>query len=310
MPTRIPPCALLLALVAVISGCAATDNANFGNSNASTASVNAANSNSATANAANTPPAGTGAYTGATGASYNNSSVNTNTYGGGVSNSGHVNYNSQNSNYQASPSPTPSPRLRNNKPTRAPADKSLDDNLAKLPLGEVAFNVPEKMMLHETTTIDLKVGGPKLVGKLEELIEGEGKIESHPIKFAGTMEAELTGTNFEITPNRINPQQPTSIDEPTEWKWGIKAKERGKHSLILTLNVVIKVDGKERSRTINIFQKEIPVEVTTGTLVKEFFSNNFGPLIVGLIVVVAAALLNKRFRRRKVKLPTSTPPAT
>jgi hypothetical protein len=291
MPLRISLCVLLLASIALTINCTVTDNANTTNTNANAA-------------AANTPPASGSASTGASGASYNTGS-SANTASSGSSSSGEVaTYDPQNHNYQGSPTPTPSRAT----PTPTPRGDSLDDQLASLPLGEAAFNAPEKMRLNESVNIEVKIGGPKMVGQMADLITGEGKVESHRVKVARVMEAQLAGANFEIIPI-THAEQPVSESEPTEWEWQVKAKQEGTQLLHLTLNAVITVDGKERRRKTQTYKKEISVEVAARSRIAEFFSNNIS-WIVPVLIIPFVGGLGLRLRRVLRRRDNPPPPAS
>ena len=187
------------------------------------------------------------------------------------------------------------------------SDDDIDAYVASLPLGEASFNTPERMLLNESINVDLKLGGPKLVGQTAPLVRGEGKVETHRIKVSRVMEAQLAGANFEIIP--IPPmEQPVSENVVTEWVWQVRATGEGKQRLYLTLTAVFTLDGTERRLKAKTFQKEITVEVKAGRRAREFFFNNVGWIVPVLILPLAGALfvrLRKLFRR-----DDHLPPAT
>ncbi|HEX8131419.1 MAG TPA: hypothetical protein VF527_20130, partial [Pyrinomonadaceae bacterium] len=268
MPHRISLCALLLASAVLVNGCAEADNANSANRNANSANTARANATPATTGA--TGGATSGAPAGAT----SNNTANSNTVTGnfnrraeramakrssnsaedGIGDDSGEDYRYSSPRYEEysgatkspsviSPAPTPLssvpfPGASAGSSTPAPRGDGVDGYLNSLPLGEVAFNTPEKTTLNQTFNLELKLGKSNLVGQLEELIEEEGKVESHPVKVGKVMEAQLAGAGFQIVP--VTPaEQAVSESEPTEWEWQVKAKQEGTQLLHLTLNAVI-----------------------------------------------------------------------
>ncbi|HYG11587.1 MAG TPA: hypothetical protein VD835_16690, partial [Pyrinomonadaceae bacterium] len=202
----------------------------------------------------------------------------------------------------ASPPVLPAPQekaVRSKSAGRTRRD-SVDAYLDSLPLGEVAFNTPEKMRLGQTVNVELKLGGAHLVGQLEELIKEEGRVETHRVKVASVMEARLVGTGFEIA-TATPPEQVVSESKPTEWEWQVKATREGTQRLHLTLNAVVFVDGKERRRKTETFKKDILVEVTPGSRIAAFFYDNVGWIVPVLLLPFIGKLglhLRKVLRRR------------
>jgi hypothetical protein len=204
---------------------------------------------------------------------------------------------------QATPTRQPV-TVNTNAPVTTAHEISVDDYLNSLPLGEVAFNPPDKMMLNDTINVDVKLGGPNLAGKLEGLIK-EGRAESHPVKIGKRMEVQLAGAGFEITP--ITPsEQAISENAPTEWEWQVKAVKEGKLRLHLTLNAFVTVDGKDTRRKLQTFQKNILVEVTSGSRFTAFFYDNVGWIVTGLIIPFAGGIgwrARRALKRRRRQTP-------
>lgn len=184
---------------------------------------------------------------------------------------------------------------------RAGASKLLDDYIKSLPLGEVAFNTPPKMRLGETINIQAKLGGPEMRGNLKGTITGPGPVETQDVKVAGVMEARLVGVGFQIAP--VTPtEQAVSESGATAWEWQVKAVEEGRQQLLLTLNVVAQLEGRERKHSTTTFSREIAVEVSAGSRFGKIAYDNLG-LIVTVIVLpfigAVAVRVRKHLRRRR-----------
>jgi hypothetical protein len=145
---------------------------------------------------------------------------------------------------------------------RSPASEpSVDDLLAKLHVGNLAFNTPDSMGYGETRVIHLVMDGTKTVAQLESTIEEAGPKVGAEVKMADRMEAHLTGAGFEITPI-TSETQPVSLKETTDWKWDVRPKAFGEQSLHLAVNALLKVDGEDATRAIQTFDKDIRVTVS------------------------------------------------
>jgi hypothetical protein len=228
-----------------------------------------------------------------------NTSANINANGGGYSNTSNASNTSVNLNTNGA--------AGRNANTAAQMENRVDAYLASLPVGEAAFNTPERMRLGETTNIELRLGGPQLAGNLNGRITAPGPVETHAVKIGAVMEAQLAGANFEITP--LTPaEQPISADQPTEWDWQIKPTAEGRQRLFLTLNVVVEVDGRERRRREKTLQREISVEVDTGSRIGQLAYENLA-LIVTVIVVPLAGAVALRVRKWMKRDGQSPPPA-
>jgi hypothetical protein len=265
---------LLLALAASACGCGGGEYANTSNANTSynrNANVNANANTSANANASNRGDS--------------NASNASNT-------SGNLNQNRA---------------VARNNNTAASVENSVDAYLASLPIGEVAFNTPERMRLGETANIEVKLGGPQLAGSLGERITEPGKVEALPLKIGAVMEAQLAGSNFQITP--LTPaEQPVTAGDPTEWEWQIKPTAEGRQRLNLTLSVVVAVDGRERRRKAETFKRDISVEVDAGSRIGQLLYENLA-LIVTVVVVPLVGAVGLRLRKMLKRDGETHPPA-
>ncbi len=147
---------------------------------------------------------------------------------------------------------------------REPRFAAVDRFLERLVEAGLAFNVPGRMQVGDVVGIHVVLSPSADREELVAAIEEEGRREFHTIRVSKLMEAKLEGLGFDITPKE--PQtQPVSGEQPTEWRWQVKAKDTGLQALYLTLSAVIAVEGAERRRKIDTFKKEILVEVTAST---------------------------------------------
>jgi len=198
--------------------------------------------------------------------------------------------------FQSKPESAPRPREE-----REPAD-AIDRILETLKLGNVAFNAPKTMNLHETAVIQLMLGLTTPIDDLKQRIEAPGEKEGARIKVSDRMEARLSGSDFAITAN--TPEiQAVSRSTVTEWKWEVKPSSSGRRYLHLTLSAFLSVDGVSVQRAIRTFDKMIEVDVRWHQRVGSFFEKNWQWLWAAILVPIAGWL----WRRKKASKPENQP---
>jgi hypothetical protein len=164
----------------------------------------------------------------------------------------------------------------------------VDEALAALVKGSIAFNTPDRMQFRESRTIAL-LASPRLevaaLGEeLRERIGGDDPIAVEALQIAPLMEAQLEGApGFEVTP--LTPvRQPVSRAAPTEWRWTVRANEAGRQTLHLTINAIVTVDGERFPRSLNVLNREIEVDITASQRAGMFVEANW-QWLAGTIVI-------------------------
>lgn len=170
----------------------------------------------------------------------------------------------------------------------APVDRlrNVDDVLANMALGSVAFNAPTEINIQDSRQIHLILSLAETTEALKQAVTAEGEKMGATIRVSDRMEARLTGAMFEIT--TITPEvQAVSKSQSTEWQWEIQSKAEGQHRLYLTLTALLDVDGHPTPRTIKTFSKAIDVKVTSSQKIGDFFINHWQWLWAAILVPVA-----------------------
>lgn len=179
----------------------------------------------------------------------------------------------------------------------------VDQYLQAMPLGSIAYNAPDSMLLGETQEVYLLLSPTASVADLqkglESRIQGNQPLEGAQIKIAERMQASLTGAGFEVSPR--GPQtQLVSQSEPTEWRWNVTPKQTG--ALQLQLDVyalLIPKDGTPLPRKIRTFSRPINVKVTFSQRIAGFVSGNWQWLWATFLVPLAGWFWAHRRRRKK-----------
>lgn len=180
-------------------------------------------------------------------------------------------------------------------PSSALADhfRAIDEILASLEWGNIAFNTPQSMNLGDTAIIQLVLGLDTEIEDLKQKIEATGKKEGASIRVSDRMEARLSGPNFAIT--AIAPEiQPVSKSESTNWEWEVKPQAQGRQNLHLTLSALIEVDGTSTLKLIRTFSRNIEFEVTRRQWIVAFLEKNWQWLWTAALVPIAGWLWSRR----------------
>ena len=186
------------------------------------------------------------------------------------------------------------------------SSSEINDALQDLELVNIAFNAPQTMHLNEPVVIQLLLSGGETVEQLQEELTALGEQEGEQIRASNTMEAQLTGPDFDISP--VTPAaQLVSKEAVTEWQWEVEPTKTGQRRLHLTLSALIDLGGKDRTYTVRTFERTLVVKVTFGERLQTFVGDNWQWLWTALLIPLVG--LGLRWRQRRKLPPTdSTPP--
>jgi hypothetical protein len=180
----------------------------------------------------------------------------------------------------------------------------VDEILASLSTGSIAFNAPEKMKLGDTTTIQLLLSPRETIDQLRQKLDAAGKKLGGAVLVADVMQATLYGRGFDVHP--LAPErQAVSESAQTEWRWDITAKEPGEQELRLTISVVITVKGHEAPRVLDVYHRTIDVQVTVISQIGRLLASNWQWVVGGcggLPFLVAGWVIARRRSSRNRKI--------
>jgi hypothetical protein len=179
----------------------------------------------------------------------------------------------------------------------------IDKILSGMELGNIAFNVPPSMSLEKAETVVLLLSPKQSVAELEQKLHEEdavGEIKNAKIKIHDRMQAVLSGDGFQITPVTAD-TLPVSQQEPTEWKWDVRAQRTGTLKLNVVLNAIVDVDDGSGPHPypIRTFSQTYVVQVSWRDGATAFVRESWQWLWVILVAPVAAWLwFRNRTKRR------------
>ncbi len=186
---------------------------------------------------------------------------------------------------------------------------NVDMLLGRLKYSNIIYNPPDKLYLRQDYPLSLLISRGlskiELFSRLDSIL-GNSKIAPlrfEKIKSSAMLEVKLTGQSFSISSGSPEIQSISSVDV-TRWKWIIKPMEVGDKHLMLSINAILNIDGKEQSHSIETFNTKIEVSVKDKFWYYVIKYQNYligiGTLLSGLICVYFGFWLNRNSKPKKL----------
>jgi hypothetical protein len=195
------------------------------------------------------------------------------------------------------PAPLPAAPLSNvSPPPPQPSDDELiEQSLAQLKKGNLAYDTPQKMKTGTTARVTARIGADNIsVQTLESGMTPDrgSQIQTESTPVSTRMKMSLKSADFDITP-LSSEEQIVGGDTPTEWDWDIAPK----HSGTLRLHLAAVVELKDVSRDFATVDRDIAVRVDPINAITTFAAANTVWVLGSLGAGIAA--LWAWFKRRK-----------
>jgi hypothetical protein len=195
----------------------------------------------------------------------------------------------------------------------------------------IAFNRPKQMEKDATTSVELilsqSVSAPTLAAQVVErgdlvisttnpdtfIAPGDiiNTIETKQIEITQYLKAELKSRDPEafIVTDMLDTKQLVSLDKPTTWRWSVKAKKEGTHTLELIITQLVKHDGEESWGEVESFTTDIVVEVKPIERVKSWDWKWIAGFILALVGSVLGVLnwQNNKKKKAEEEKPVQSP---
>lgn len=170
-----------------------------------------------------------------------------------------------------------------------------DNILAEMELGTISYNAPDTLNMYDSKKFILQLSVDTL--KVHKLNKNGNIIVESNIQVSDQMKVILSGNGFQI--NALTPEvQSISRSHLTEWQWVISPIDYGSQHLYLSIIAIFELDGQERERMVQSYDKKLEVEVTWLQLGGLFISKNWQWLWT-VIVIPLVGYLYKFFKRRE-----------
>jgi hypothetical protein len=127
------------------------------------------------------------------------------------------------------------------------------------------------MRVGHTQIVEAKLSTTLSAEELKSQLTEAGRKEAVGLKIGDRMQVTLNGGQaFDISPS--GPQsQLISRSKITTWTWFVTPKVKGTQFLILSLDCIISLDGKDGTRNVNTLKHQIEVEVGWPDSASEWF---------------------------------------
>jgi hypothetical protein len=177
----------------------------------------------------------------------------------------------------------------------------LDRLLSRLPTGQIAHQIPRKVALNEQATARLTLSPKSTREELQAQFDESAPIQFAEVKIGQRMRAALRGTegHFEIMAVGSE-EQAVSYQTDTEWQWTITPKKPGTEHVILTLDLLVKIEGEDSYRTIETYRDSVEITATIGQRVTMFW-NAYWQFIIGTLLLPLLGFIYARNRKRLEK---------
>jgi hypothetical protein len=179
----------------------------------------------------------------------------------------------------------------------------IEEIIAKLRKGNIAYNFPETIEYDKTVRINLLLSLEKSIDTLKkELISSEGKKEGAQISVSCTMKATLEGKAFDIKP--ITEETQSIRASKCEWAWDIKPKKYtfGSQAIDLFLYAILYLEGNPRPPAqIKAYHKTILIKIKWLKRIL-IFIEKFWPYITVFLTAIFIPLIVHSFKtQRQIK---------
>jgi len=187
----------------------------------------------------------------------------------------------------------------------------LDEIVRNLATGTYSFNRPRTATLGEEFVLRLilqtKPGQP---ANFEGVVGPIQRVENKP--FAQSIEATLSGQDFDISPNTAQARTATS-ERAVEWNWKLTPTSTGTKTITIEVAANILMSPEKQRVQIDTLRETIEIQVTVFQRVKSYLADASGAIIaIAALVAPLAAIFGffptarqfvvtelSRFRRRR-----------
>jgi hypothetical protein len=181
-------------------------------------------------------------------------------------------------------------------PPPASSVSLVDKILRELNWGNIAFTVPSTMRYKHPQLVELVLSSSLSIAQLQAQLEQKEGVGSARVRISNRMEAQLTGSGFQI--QALTPElQAITSEQTARWRWEVVPAEPGSHSLHLTLSALIDIAGRDTPLVVRTYDQSIEVKIAVSQRVYGFFSNNWQWLWATVLVPIALYLW-RRWKKR------------
>lgn len=182
-------------------------------------------------------------------------------------------------------------------PEKGPPKNYLDHILANLPVGQLAHQIPSEVPMNSQATAMLVLSPSATHEELQAYFDDSMPVEFAEAKIGQRMRARLQGTkgNLKIAPLGSE-DQAVSFNTNTKWEWTITPEKPGAERVVLSVDILLKVDGENTYRTIRTYQESVEVTTTTVGRVSMFWGKHW-KWVIGTFLLPLSVFMYRKYKK-------------
>jgi hypothetical protein len=195
--------------------------------------------------------------------------------------------------------PTPAPTS----PYQPPApvtESAVDKFLEQLPKGSAVFTAPPQADQYRPFDVTLRLENRELAAMLADARNKSPDDVStgvSGIHMSDRMRAELIGHDFSPSGEETIQEQPNSVREGTTWKWQLHSDIPGRHQLTARIETLMKIDGNDSWRTIEV--AEVPIDIKVNQI--GWAMNNWKWIATAIVLPLIGWIAKRKFGEKGKK---------
>lgn len=175
------------------------------------------------------------------------------------------------------------PRRNEVKPAQSKPQATTEDWIGNLQQANMVLSVPDTANIDEDVRVELVLSLQKAMDELRKDISESGVQHADVILVSRILEVQITAPDFDVKP--ITPtRQLLSSTKTNSWKWTLRAKSSGVHSIDVSVTAVVELSGARTEHHIKTFNKRVDIEITAQQLLSQWFSKYWQWLATTIII--------------------------
>lgn len=185
------------------------------------------------------------------------------------------------------------PRSTQVRPTQP--QKTTEDWMSALRSANIVLTIPEVANINEHVRVELLLHLEKSIAELANSATEHGAQYGNSIRVSRITEVKLTAPAFDV--NTITPSRQVLKDaDINTWKWTLRPKSSGKHTVDITVLAVVEAEGVRVESTLVTFARQVQIEVTPQQMFSQWFAKYWQWL--GSTIVIPLLLWWYKSRRK------------
>jgi hypothetical protein len=175
---------------------------------------------------------------------------------------------------------------------------NIDSLLEMLPKGSAIVTAPSEVLQYQGFDATLRLAKKKLAELIDDTesraAPGATVKGITGVRMSPRMKAELVGEDF-IIEDKGPQEQLVTLKKDTVWVWRVHSEMPGRRVLKARLHTLLKIDGQEAPRTIEVAEAEVVVKVNPS----EWALRNWEWIASALMLPILGWVLKRLFDRNK-----------